>query len=111
MNFNELPEFSKEFKKLSKKYKTLEIDLKVFKKDIVEVDLSENKNFAILHKNNQLFIVKSRFFCRYLRGRTLRLIYAYYQEENLIEFIEIYFKGNKENEDRERIKKYLKNYA
>ena len=83
----------------------------MFKKDIAEVDLSENKNFAILHKNNRLFIVKSRFFCRCLRGRTLRLIYAYYQEENFIEFIEIYFKGNKENKNRERIKNYLKNYA
>lgn len=109
MNFNELPEFSKEFKKLLKKYKTLEMDLEVFKKDIVEVDLSGNKNFAILHQNEQLLIIKARFFCRYLKGKTLRLICAYYSEQKIIEFIEIYFKGNKKNENRERIKEYLKN--
>ena len=109
MNFNKLPEFSKEFKKLFKRYKTLEIDLEVFKKDIVEVDLSGNKNFAILHQNEQLLIIKARFFCRYLKGKTLRIIYAYYANQKIIEFIEIYFKGNKENEDKERIKNYLKN--
>jgi len=111
MNFKELPEFSKEFKKLSRKYKTLEADLGVFKKDIAEVDLFGNKNFAVLHKNEQLLIVKARFFCRYLKGKTLRLIYAYHAEQELIEFIEIYFKGNKGNEDKERIKQYLKNLS
>jgi len=109
MNFKELPAFSKEFKKLLKKYKTLESDLQVFKKGIAKVDLLSNKNFAVLHQRERLLIIKARFFCRYLKSKTLRLIYAYYSEKGLIEFIEIYFKGNKENEDRERIKNYIKN--
>jgi len=47
--------------------------------------------------------------CRALRRRALRVIYAYFEQEQRIEFIEIYFKGDKENEDRKRIKEYLKN--
>jgi len=36
----------------------------------------------------------------------IRIIYAYFEKEDAIEFIEIYFKGDKENEDKKRIKKY-----
>ena len=110
MNFEESAEFSKEFKKLLKKYKTLESDLEVFKRNIGEVDLYGNKNFAILHQGERFLIIKARFSCRYLKSRTLRLIYAYYQKQNLIEFIELYFKGDKESEDKSRIKNYIKNY-
>ena len=45
--------------------------------------------------------------CRALRDRSLRTIYGYLEQEQRIDFIEIYFKGEKENEDRERIKEYL----
>jgi len=33
------------------------------------------------------------------------VIYAYYREMDRIELIEIYYKADKENEDRDRIKK------
>lgn len=39
----------------------------------------------------------------------IRVIYAYHIAASKVDFIEIYFKGEKENEDRERIKEYLKN--
>ena len=45
--------------------------------------------------------------CAYLRRDTLRVIYAYLPVQNQIEFIEIYFKGDKENENQKRIKDYL----
>jgi hypothetical protein len=108
MNFKKSVEFSREFKKLLKKYRTLEQDLDNFKKIIPKVDLKGNKNFAIIHKTGRVVIMKSRFFCRYLKGRTLRIIYAHYYEEQAIELIEIYSKHYKTNEDRERIKRYLK---
>jgi len=41
-----------------------------------------------------------------LKGESLRIIYAYHKDRQLVEFIELYSKGNKENEDRRRIKKY-----
>jgi len=56
-------------------------------------------------------IYKARkFACKSLKSTGsrsgIRIIYAYYEKEDMIEFIEIYYKGDKENEDRERIKKY-----
>lgn len=71
--------------------------------------MQANKNFAILHQNKALLIIKARLFCKVLKGQTLRIICAYYKDRQIIEFIELYFKGDKENEDRERIKEYLKN--
>ena len=48
-----------------------------------------------------------KFACRSLKGRGVdsgpRVIYAYWEDKDRIEFIEIYFKGDKENEDRDRI--------
>jgi len=110
MNFRQIKVFSQEFRKLLKKYKTLQEDLKVFQKNIIAVDLSGNKNFAILFCNEKVQIIKARFFCRYLKGSSLRIIYAYYEQENFVEFLEIYFKGNKVSEDKKRIKDYLKNF-
>jgi mRNA-degrading endonuclease RelE of RelBE toxin-antitoxin system len=53
-----------------------------------------------------------KFACRSLKGRGvqsgIRVIYTYFEEQDKIELIEIYHKGDKENEDRERI---LKHYA
>lgn len=53
-------------------------------------------------------ILKARkFACRSLKGKGaqsgIRVIYAYFKQADRIEFIEIYYKGDKENEDRERI--------
>jgi len=39
----------------------------------------------------------------------IRIIYAFYIATYKVDFIEIYFKGDKENEDYERIKEYFKN--
>ena len=108
MNFNELPEFSKEFKRFSKKYKSLSQDLEEFKRVVVVAPLGNSKHFDIITKNEQCAIVKARLFCRYLKGSSLRIIYAFHCANLKIEFIEIYFKGDKENEDRDRIKEYLR---
>lgn len=114
MNFKNTPEFEKDFKKLSKKFKTLDSDLKEFKKVLSEVPLGIGKHFNVLTKTGSICIIKARFFCRSLKKKDLRIIYAYIENHQTaemigIEFIEIYFKGNKENEDKERIKNYLKN--
>jgi len=58
-------------------------------------------------------IYKARkFACKALKGKGgfsgIRIIYAYYEEEDIIEFIEIYYKGQKANEDRDRILRYYK---
>lgn len=107
INFNETDEFKKDFKRLSKKYKSLPDDLLEFKKVVTKIPLGTSKHFTPLHIQGTITIVKARLFCRYLKGASLRLIYAYHEDKQLIEFVEIYYKGDKEIEDRERIKKYF----
>lgn len=107
-HFNFLPEFEKEFKRLFKKYKTLEDDLKKFKEVLANFPTGVGKNFIIIHSGQNVKIIKARMACRALRDRSLRVIYAYFEQEQKIEFIEIYFKGSKGNEDRDRIAGYLK---
>lgn len=110
MNFNELPEFRKELKRLGKKYKSLPDDLQEFCSIVSAVPLGNSKHFNIITKTEVLHIVKARLFCRYLKGSSLRIVYSYFDQEPRIEFIELYFKGDRVNEDRERIKKYLSNH-
>jgi F420-0:gamma-glutamyl ligase-like protein len=110
MNFNELPEFQKELKRLSKKYKSLPDDLQEFCNVVTIVPLGNSKHFNIITQTGLFCIIKARLFCRYLKGTSLRIVYSYFEREQRIEFIELYFKGDKENEDRERIKEYLRNH-
>jgi mRNA-degrading endonuclease RelE of RelBE toxin-antitoxin system len=109
MNYKELPSFTKEFKQLSKKYKSLPKDLEEFKNILNTIPAGNSKHFTPITKNNLCAIIKARLFCRYLKGSSLRIIYAFHSQTNEINFIEIYFKGNKPNEDKDRIKVYLKN--
>ena len=110
MNFNELPEFQKDCKHLEKKYKSLTGDLKEFRSVVTAVPSGNSKHFNIITQNNTVYIVKARLFCRYLKGSSLRVVYAYFEQEQRIEFIEVYFKGDKEKENHDRIKKYLSSY-
>ncbi|MDD9867767.1 MAG: hypothetical protein OXU73_00295 [Candidatus Campbellbacteria bacterium] len=108
MNFNELSKFQKEFKTLAKKYKSLPKDLQEFCK-VVSVDpIGNSKHFNVITQTETFYIIKARFFCKYLKRNSFRIIYSYFEAEQKIEFIEIYFKGNKEKEDKERIKEYTK---
>lgn len=108
MNFNQLPIFTKEFERLARKYRSLADDLNEFKSVITVVPLGNGKHFNIITKNEFCAVIKARLFCRYLKGASLRIVYAYHGRNNIIDFIEIYFKGDKENEDHARIKDYLK---
>ena len=110
MNFDELPEFQKELKRLGKKYKSLSDDLQEFCNVVSAAPLGNSKHFNVITQTELFCIVKARLFCRYLKGASLRIVYSYFAQEKKFEFIEIYFKGKKENEDRERIKEYLKNH-
>ncbi|MDN3513351.1 MAG: hypothetical protein NG747_02995 [Candidatus Brocadia sp.] len=110
MNFDELPEFAKEFKRLIKKYKSLSDDLEEFKRVITVEPLGNSKHFNVITKNDRCTVVKARLFCRYLKGSSLRVIYAFHGNDLKVDFIEIYFKGDKDNENCERIKAYLNNF-
>jgi hypothetical protein len=108
MNFSEQISFGKELKKLRKKYPSLLEDLLEFKRVVAVVPFGNSKHFNVITRTEICAIIKARLFCRCLKGSSLRVIYAYHENCAKIDFIEIYYKGNKENEDRERIKQYLK---
>jgi|SRR3990172_2708242 len=109
-HFDALAEFEKEFKRLFKKYRTLDDDLEKFKKILIAAPIGIGKNFVIIYSSQTVKIIKARMACRVLRDRSLRIVYSCFEQEQRIEFIELYFKGDKENENRDRIKEYLQNY-
>ena len=109
MIFDELAEFKKDLKNLSKKYRTLSDDLAVVKK-VLEVTPQERPPFSFRIDNLGLetCIIKiKKIACKALKGRGvnsgLRLIYAHFEEEQKIILIELYHKNDKENEDKQRI--------
>lgn len=113
-----LPEFERDLKSLCKRFRTLEEDLTtLMRAQIALYHKLEIDNKGIFRVTGFPFgepeIYKVRkFACRALKGRGansgLRLIYALFRGEDKVELVEIYFKGDKENEDRTRI---LRNYA
>lgn len=114
--FNEirkLAEFEKDFKRLSKKFRTLDEDLETFIANQLKLAHKLNIDNKGVVRISDLgiaypYIYKARkFSCKALKGKGaasgIRIIYAYYAEEDIIEFIEIYYKGEQANEDRNRI--------
>lgn len=117
--FNEIyliPEFKKDLKKLGKRFKTLEEDLNIFIKSQLKMYHKlgiDNRGIFKISDLNIKYpeIYKARkFACRSLKGKGaysgIRVIYAYFEGNDKIELIEIYYKGDKKSEDRERIGKY-----
>jgi len=115
---NYLAEFKKDKKKLLKRFRTLEDDLNTF----IDVQLKLFHKLKIdnnaIERISDLEIAKPKVFkvkkfaCKALKGKGvqsgIRIIYAYFEAEDKIEFIEMYYKGDKENENRERIFRYYK---
>lgn len=113
MNFKETSDFKKDLKKLVKKYQTLPKDFNELK-EIYLTNLPQGngiKHWNLLHKSESFEIYKMRMQCDSTKGKSFRIIYTYNfknKQIEFIEFIEIYFKGNKESEDKNRIKVYIK---
>ncbi|MBV6485931.1 MAG: hypothetical protein KFKLKKLM_02552 [Flavobacteriales bacterium] len=109
IEFEELSEFQKDLKKLLKKYRTLKDDIEVVKLDLNdEPGESPPFSFRVDNLGIETCIIKvKKIACKALKGRGvnsgLRLIYAHFEEEQKIVFIELYHKNDKENEDRQRI--------
>ena len=109
MNFEELIDFKKDLKNLLKKYRTLQEDLDVVRQ-VLEVTPNERPPFSFRIDNlgiDTCIIKVKKVACKALKGKGvnsgLRLIYAHFEEEERIIFIEIYHKNDKENEDKKRI--------
>jgi hypothetical protein len=109
MIFTELPCFNRDLKTLLKKYRSLKDDLDVVRK-VLEVFPDERPPFSYridgLGLESCVIKVK-KIACRSLKGKGvntgLRLVYAYFSEDQKIVFIELYHKNEKLCEDRKRI--------
>ena len=108
-----VPEFEKDLKKLVKRFSSLEEDMQTFIRFAVSLYHKQNiDSRAIFHISDlgisspKIFKAK-KFACKALKGKGaqsgIRVIYAYYEEEDWIKFIEVYYKGDKESEDRGRV--------
>jgi hypothetical protein len=108
-----LTEFEKDFKKLRKRFRTLDGDLEVFINNQLKLFHKlgiDNKGCVRISDLGISYpeIYKARkFACRSLKGKGaasgIRIIYGYYTNEDAIELIEMYYKGDKANEDRQRV--------
>ncbi len=114
MIFEELKEFNKDLKKLLKKYPSLNEDIEIVKKVLsIEPDERPPFSFRINRLALESPVIKvKKISCKSLKGKGVksgfRLIYAYFKQENRIVFIELYHKSDKDNEDMNRILRYVK---
>lgn len=114
---NRLPEFEKDLKAIKKKFRTIESDLENtlnFQLALAHIHKIDNKGVFRLENidSDELIYKIKKFACRALKGKGgqsgIRVIYAYNEKDKSIDLIEIYYKGDQVSENRERIKKYLK---
>ncbi len=117
ISYVQTEEFQKDLKKLLKKFRSLEDDLEMAKTGAIELlHIHQKDNSSVFpipgFCTEEILVCKiKKFTCKALKGRGsksgIRVIYAFHAKILKVDFIEIYFKADQENEDRERIKQYL----
>ena len=117
IQYNTLPVFDKDFKKLKKKYNSLDEDFENMKLDVLEVYHLKNIPTPAVVKiegfcSDKYDSMKVRkFSCMAMKGKGsasgIRVIYVFEEDGCKVTFVEMYYKGDKENEDRERPKAFL----
>lgn len=125
MEYDELEEFKKDLKKLSKRYKSLKDDIEIIRK-VLKVNPEARPPFSFnidgLGIKNCIIKIK-KIACKSLKGKGintgLRLVYAHFKKrvedvdgietelDEKIIFVELYHKNDKANENKERILKYF----
>lgn len=95
MSYSFTNECQKEFKKLSKKFRTLSKDVERFCRVTLIHEEHENfpidnKNYTLLKRSGGVSIFKARMACASLRGNKFRVVYARHGEDIEIIFIEMY---------------------
>ena len=123
MIFESMPEFTKELKAYSKRWKTLEADIEIAKQALTQVYSSpevpdrgllaqaffDGKRASRLVRTEQYEVVKMRLDCSSpgAQGK-LRLVFVLVRIEATIRFIELYAKNDKDREDAVRIRRYTR---
>ncbi|MFH1798808.1 MAG: hypothetical protein ABH844_05695 [Candidatus Omnitrophota bacterium] len=114
-NIIRLQKFKRDLKNL-KRFRSLDEDIETFTNVQLKRKHKQRKETNGIERISNLGIENpeiykvTRFACKSLKGRGvmsgIRIIYAYFEKEDKLEFVEIYFKGDKVKEDRDRIKSY-----
>jgi hypothetical protein len=117
IDYLRIPEFDKDFAKLLKRFRTLEEYFEMMKKAAIElyhlmnIETISVKKIQGFCSDEYLSMKVVKMASRSLKGRGvksgLRVIYVFEKAKNKITFIEIYFKSDQENEDKERLKTFL----
>lgn len=113
IEYHQTDTFKKNFKKLTKRFKTLPADLEVAKKSAIELfHKHEIDNHSIVfitgyhHRDCQVYKLR-KFACRYLKGKGsrsgVRVIYAFHPKQCRITLIDIYFKADQACENKQCI--------
>lgn len=116
------PEFDRDLKALKKKYRSLDKDLGTLIKSGLHafhhlgIDAGHIEKMAGVQASEEIVMYKVvRMACKALKGTGsksgIRVIYGYEAARDRVVLLEIYFKGDKENEDRERIRTFLSDEA
>lgn len=109
------PEFERDIKRLLKRLRSLEDDLATFIDYQLELFHGQKQAVGKIERvaglgfeDPPVFVAK-RVACRSLRGSGsnsgIRVVHAWFAAEGRIELVEIYYKGDKEIEDKDRIKR------
>ncbi|MDP3735670.1 MAG: hypothetical protein Q8R39_04575 [bacterium] len=116
LTYSSTEEFERDLKRLLKKFHSLNEDIEVAKAFATELYHTQKINKQAIFPmpqfcTDEVLICKlKKFACKALKGRGvksgIRIIYAFHVQTLKVEFIEIYFKGESENEDKDRIKAY-----
>lgn len=118
MNYKTTESFLKDFNKLEKRFRTLTSDLEVAKRNAIELThtmgIDNRSTFRIQGVGSEQthFYKLKKFACKSLKGTSshsgIRIVYAYIPKEQTVVFLEIYYKGDQELENRLRIREYEK---
>lgn len=117
MHYEETEAFSRDLKKLLKRYRSLKDDLEGVKKNAIELfhctGLDNQSVFRIPNTGTdtfQFYKVK-KFACKALKGKGnrsgMRLIYCYIAAEQKVIFLELYHKSDQADADKDRMKDFL----
>ncbi len=122
MNFDYSPEFQKDLKRLTKKWRSLPRDIESVERDILPLYV-EQKGVDIIRLREAFFggykavvltttadaeVIKMRLDCESLGTNSkTRLIFVAVKTEGAIRFVELYAKNEKTREDPARYRKYM----
>src|SRR4029079_8131081 len=102
MKFEELQEYTRDIKNLSKRLRTLHDDIEIVKR-ILSANPAERPpfSFRINGLGIETCVIKIRkMACKSLKGKGvntgLRLVYAHFEKEKRIVMVELYHKNDKE---------------